>query len=192
MSLPPAADSDALHGGGGCPPRRGQSGDPVSNWRRARGFSSPLAQRQTRGITTPPPAFLLPVETRPRRRIPRQGSIRPHRQVQVPSPSAYYFSSRTRSPTTDMGHKTRHRRQRQRLRSAQRQARMFEPGRESSEESSTTSTSSPPTSQGPRILTLGVKGGWQMGFHFSGVAVPADLEVEPEQQMLGIGRMNSP
>ena len=65
---------------------------------------------------------------------------------------------------------------------------MFESTRESSESeessTSTTSLSSKVAATGPRVLTLGVKGGWQMGFHFSGVAVPVDFDQEPEKQML--------
>ena len=78
-----------------------------------------------------------------------------------------------------MGHKSRAQRQRQRLRSAERLAKMFGPGRESSEESSTERSSS-----GPRTLSFAVRGGWSMDFHFSGVAVPVDFDQEPEHQHL--------
>lgn len=81
-----------------------------------------------------------------------------------------------------MGHKSRHHRLRQRLRSAYRHARLFSSSSESSSETSTTSSPSP--SSGPRALTLGVSGGWQMSFRFSGVRVPYDPEAEPEHQHL--------
>ena len=58
---------------------------------------------------------------------------------------------------------------------------MFEPVETTGD---ATTTSSPSTSQGPRTLSFGVRGGWTMGFRMSGVRVPFDPETPPEHQHL--------
>jgi hypothetical protein len=79
-----------------------------------------------------------------------------------------------------MGHKTRHRRQRQRVRSAERHDRLFSP----KQETSSVETTSPPLPSGPRVLNLSVKGGWSMSFKFTGTRVHFDSDNEPEHQHL--------